>query len=183
MYLDTDVVLALLKAEDWLKSAVDLDARLVDIRREATKTDSGERGVPMPGKVARTIRSYLDYQRPELTGDDSPSNLLLSKFGNALKPDWGTRLPGEYAEIAGVQEVIGHNAAGQPIYKVRAHRLRHSYGTVLLNDGVRLETVSKLMGHSSVKVTEDVYAELLDSTAQEECRSGTPRSRASSRLA
>lgn len=151
---------------------VDTGARVLSIRREATKSKSGVREVPMPGKVARMIEHYLDYDRPLLATDRSPKNLMLSTTGNSLHPNWATRRPGKYAEKAGIQEVIGHTAGDEPkpIYKIQAHRFRHTYGTVLLNDGVRLETVSKLMGHSSVKVTEDIYAELLDTTAQEEYR-------------
>jgi len=151
---------------------IDTGARVLSIRREATKSRSGVREVPMPGKLARMIEHYLDYDRPLLETDDTPRNLIISTTGNSLHPNWATRKPGEYAEDAGVQEVIGYTAGDEPnpIYKIQAHRFRHTYGTVLLNDGVRLETVSKLMGHSSVKVTEDIYAELLDTTAQEEYR-------------
>ena len=41
------------------------------------------------------------------------------------------------------------------------HTLRHSHGSVLLADGVDLATVSERLGHSSVRVTADVYSHAL----------------------
>src|SRR5713101_9380971 len=41
------------------------------------------------------------------------------------------------------------------------HTLRHSHGSVLLADGVDLATVSERRGHSSVRVTADIYSHAL----------------------
>ena len=41
------------------------------------------------------------------------------------------------------------------------HTLRHSHASVLLANGVDLATVSARLGHSSVRVTADVYAHAL----------------------
>ena len=49
-------------------------------------------------------------------------------------------------------------AAGMP--HVTFHDLRRSCGTLLIQQGVSLHVVSKLLGHSSTTVTERVYAHL-----------------------
>jgi integrase len=54
------------------------------------------------------------------------------------------------------------------IKRLTPHRLRRTFGSHLLNEGVRLEVVSKLLGHRSTEVTEDAYAELLDQTVRQE---------------
>ena len=46
--------------------------------------------------------------------------------------------------------------------KVTFHTSRHTYATLLLSKGVRLEVVSKLLGHKSIKTTE-IYAKIVDS--------------------
>jgi integrase/recombinase XerD len=46
--------------------------------------------------------------------------------------------------------------------KVSFHTARHSWAVRVLQKGMRIEYVSKLMGHSSVKHTEG-YAKILDS--------------------
>ena len=43
------------------------------------------------------------------------------------------------------------------------HVLRHTFGSYLISQGADLYSVSKLLGHSSIKMTESVYLELLNS--------------------
>jgi integrase len=43
------------------------------------------------------------------------------------------------------------------------HDLRRSLGTWMLSNGASIESVSKTLGHSSIRVTEQVYAHLLAS--------------------
>lgn len=47
---------------------------------------------------------------------------------------------------------------------VSSHWARHTGATLLLNEGVSMNIVSKICGHSSVKITEQIYAKLLDET-------------------
>lgn len=44
------------------------------------------------------------------------------------------------------------------------HWARHTGATLLLNEGVNMGIVSKICGHSSIKITEQIYAKLLDET-------------------
>lgn len=44
---------------------------------------------------------------------------------------------------------------------VRLHDLRHSYTSLMVASGVDLKTVSTALGHSSIRVTADIYAHLL----------------------
>lgn len=50
------------------------------------------------------------------------------------------------------------------------HLFRKTYGTRLLNRGVRLETVSKCLGHSSTQITQTAYAKLLKHTIIDEVK-------------
>lgn len=46
---------------------------------------------------------------------------------------------------------------------ISLHSLRHSYGSYLLSRGVPFPTVSRLLGHSSPRVTAEVYSHALTS--------------------
>lgn len=47
---------------------------------------------------------------------------------------------------------------------VTSHWARHTGATLLLNSGVDMEIVSRVLGHSSTKMTREVYAKMLDTT-------------------
>lgn len=47
---------------------------------------------------------------------------------------------------------------------VSSHWARHTGATLLLNEGIPMQIVSKICGHSSTRITEQVYAKLLDET-------------------
>lgn len=51
---------------------------------------------------------------------------------------------------------------------VTSHWARHTGATLLLNAGVRLEVVARVLGHSSTEMTRKVYAKLLDDTVARE---------------
>lgn len=41
-----------------------------------------------------------------------------------------------------------------------SHALRHTFGNDMLEDGFSMDSVSRMMGHSSIKITESVYAKV-----------------------
>jgi integrase len=51
------------------------------------------------------------------------------------------------------------------------HTLRHSHGSFLLANGMDLATVSERLGHSSVRVTADVYSHAIRGRDKEAARS------------
>ena len=80
---------------------------------------------------------------------------ILSKYNNKL-PIISNVKYNEYlkvvAQSAGIDKPIS------------SHWARHTGATLLLNEGVDMRIVSKICGHSSIKMTEQVYAKLLDET-------------------
>ena len=47
---------------------------------------------------------------------------------------------------------------------ISSHWARHTGATMLLNEGVDMNIIAKICGHSSTKITEKVYAKILDET-------------------
>lgn len=50
--------------------------------------------------------------------------------------------------------------------KLHTHLGRHTMATILINNGVDLPVIAKILGHSSTKITEAIYARVLDKTVQ-----------------
>ena len=84
--------------------------------------------------VVKEILVKHNYHLPTLTNQ---------KYNSYLK---------EIQEMCGIKQTL------------HSHLARHTCGTLLLNAGVDMLTVSKVLGHSSTKTTEMVYAKLLPET-------------------
>lgn len=59
-------------------------------------------------------------------------------------------------------KVLG-DFTGMPM-KLHSHLARHSFACILLNSGVDLKTISRSLGHSTIKTTEKIYAQMYDNT-------------------
>jgi len=59
-------------------------------------------------------------------------------------------------------------SSGENRSSVSPHTLRRTFGSDLINRGLRLEAVSRLLGHSSTTITERAYAQLLEPTIRKE---------------
>lgn len=54
--------------------------------------------------------------------------------------------------------------------KLHSHLARHTFATLLLNNGVDMKTISRTLGHSSMKITEKIYASMMNETVVENIR-------------
>jgi integrase len=114
------------------------------------RAKSGGRTVPVGAEL---IRLYADYLHGEYGGIDSDYvfvNLWAEPRGQA----WS--YPAAYDLVTRVRVKTGLD--------FDPHWFRHSAATRWLRDGVPVEVVSKLLGHSSVTTTSAVYGHL---TAQD----------------
>ncbi|NQV37558.1 MAG: tyrosine-type recombinase/integrase [Candidatus Marinimicrobia bacterium] len=67
-----------------------------------------------------------------------------------FRPDFVTHKIADYYKLAGIE---GANL----------HSLRKSFGSLLLQNGIAdLYTISRLLGHTSIRTTEKYYVDLLD---------------------
>jgi integrase len=120
---------------------VDLARRLVNIQsRETWKSKQGKRRtIPLSELAANIIASREGK---------SPSPFVFSHKDGKIDEDWASHVFKRYVRRAGL-----------PNQRLRFHSLRHTFSTWLVQSGVSLAEVQKLLGHSSIAVTE-VYAHL-----------------------
>lgn len=141
---------------------VDLEAGLLTVRHSLQrvdgklqlvepKTDRSRRVVAMPATLTRALRDHRVRQLEERLAAGS----RWQEDGFVFTTSIGTPLDGINVTHA-FQAAL--RAAGLP--HQRFHDLRHACATLLLEQGEDLAVVSKLLGHSSLSTTADVYAHL-----------------------
>ena len=102
----------------------------------------------MHGRRAKTGQEYFVLILPKAQEILEKYNYKLPKYSNQ---QYNHRLK-DVAKVANINKPLA------------SHFARHTAGMLLLNNGVRLEVVAKVLGHSSVKITEKVYASVLKKT-------------------
>lgn len=117
-----------------------------------------DRWVPFTEKTRREVTLYL-LRRPPCP--EGFSSILFLSAMNA----WGGNVRGPLG-VGGLGHLWRSLSKFAGVPKINPHSVRHLYGFKALNDGVRLEVVSKLMGHASPGFTLKIYAPLLRETAR-----------------
>lgn len=137
-----------------VKRTADRPARLV---LEEPKTATSRRTVHLPQPTADLLRRHRAGQAAERlaygTGwgaEWAAVNLVFTTtIGTAVDPD-------NFAKALGRITVAAGLGTWTP------HELRHSAASLLIAQGVPLKVVSETLGHSSIRVTADVYGHLLE---------------------
>ena len=117
---------------------LDFDRKLVHVVQSKGNKD---RYLPLSEHLIRGIRTYISAERPK--------TFLFEGTGNPEGKGFDSR----YSQ-RGVQWAVKTVAKQAGILKdVHTHMLRHSFATHLLEDGVNILTVQKLMGHQNIEST------------------------------
>lgn len=132
------------------------------LKFKGTKTERPRR-VELPGSVLAPLEAHSRQQEKfrQQFGTDYRTDLDLifaNPDGTPLKPD----------SISSAVSLLCRRL-GLP-KGASLHTLRHTHGSFLLADGVDLATVSERLGHSSVRVTADVYSHALRGRDQDAAR-------------
>ncbi|MBI4315919.1 MAG: tyrosine-type recombinase/integrase [Chloroflexi bacterium] len=156
-----DLALYYLLGHGGLRISEALDLRFADLdlagRRVRIRDGKGRRDrvVYLTTTAAKGLRRYRELV-PH-AGED----LVLSCQGRPLRYEEAWSRVGRLGEAAGIP-------------KLSPHRLRHTYATHLLNNGLSLEALRRLMGHENMNTTL-IYARLADTTLEQQYRTAIGR--------
>lgn len=131
---------------------IDLESGVIRVRKSlqtlekkdvvtSPKTKKSRRDVPIPEKLREVLREYISS-----IYDLQPDQRIFTHSKDIL-----------YAEMR-----KGSAAAG--LEKIRIHDLRHSYASMLINNGVQALQVSELLGHENIETTLNTYSHLYQKT-------------------
>lgn len=150
---------------------VDLDRRQLRVRRNVQrikqqlvfgtpKTARSLRTISMPERCAAALREHQEVQRRERSaagmswtpGSTQPAGLVFtSPTGRPTDPRSLNRMLTVLCRKANVR-------------RVRVHDLRHTCASLLLAQGVDARTIMETLGHSTITMTLDTYAHVMDTT-------------------
>jgi integrase len=152
---------------------VDFNKQIIRVRQRAdktkalgaTKTPAGRRLIPMAGPVLKVLREWwLAYPFDKETGLVFGS--LAFAASNRGQP-LGNGQP--LTEIGKAQKAAGViKATGKPKYTF--HSLRHFFASVGIAAGFDPKRLQVILGHSSIKMTFDVYGHLFPTPEEDRDR-------------
>jgi integrase len=107
------------------------DKKHIETIIQTPKTRHSIRTVPIPSSLIDTLNKK----------ENKEGYLFLNKQGNLLK---GKNVSSEWTKILKKCN-IPHK---------KFHSIRHTFGSILLQKGVDIETVAELMGHTAISITQ-----------------------------
>jgi integrase len=151
---------------DWQKGTLKVQRQLQRIPRQGflfvqPKTKSGRRTIQLGGQTLLQLRSHLERQRIEqnLTGERWQDQGLMFTSTSGTPIDQ-RNLHRDFKAIL-KKAHLG---------EIRFHDLRHTAASLMLNNGVPVLVVSKILGHAKPSTTTDIYGHLIPMMQEEAAR-------------
>ena len=147
-------------------SNIDFEDKIVHIRRnrlygknvgvyeKGPKTKSSRRDIPLPDALIEDLKVYMLWFEEA----DKDFYSKLDTYYLAVNP---FREPINPCTLIGWLNSIEDKNG---MKRISPHGLRHTYCSLLLSQGVPIQTVSKYMGHSNSTVTLRVYSHFVPDT-------------------
>jgi len=129
-----------------------------ELRLSTPKTDNSRRDVVLTAPVMALLRRQRKAQLVERlrAGDQWQDSGFVFTTENGSPVDGRNLL-----------RVLQSAAKAAGLENVGLHTLRHSAATAMLNAGIPLHVVSRILGHSSVAITGDIYGHIADTSQRE----------------
>jgi len=137
---------------------IDFQGQFIEVRRGfvkgriTTPKNHHLRRVDMSNQLTTALLELRKQRKEETLRNgwrEIPAWLFINDGGGPLDPDnFRHRFFSRILEKAGVR-------------KIRIHDLRHTYASLLLQQGAKLTYVKEQMGHHSISVTVDIYGHLV----------------------
>lgn len=159
-------------------SDCDFDNELISIIRQVgmeyifdnTGKVMGQKVVEKPPK---TENSYRTFKVPSIVIKELQlRQKLIEKNKRVLGEDYhdhdyvSCQKNGEPHSMAAFNTALTKACKKADVPRVSAHDLRHTFATILLENGASLEKISALLGHSSVHTTFEHYCNVMEGKQQ-----------------
>ena len=120
------------------------------IFQDSTKTKNSVRTLPINNKLIELLIMQKNMQKEKLFG--SSDLVVTNELNKPFRPDFLTK---KFKKIIANYNISNFNKL--PL--IRFHDLCHTCATLLYEAGVDIKTIQYWLGHSSIRVTLDIYTE------------------------
>lgn len=140
-----DYTLMLVLLETGIRVSELCDLRIQDVHDDYIRVvgkGNKEREVGISPDVAKLLWKYVHHHRKP--SDDKEVRVFVNRYGQPVTPNGVEQLLIDIKDRACIEGV-----------RVSAHTFRHTFARIYLEQGGEIYRLSRLMGHSSVEVTEE----------------------------
>src|SRR5690554_7356635 len=123
----------LILLRDWSSDVCSSDLRVTGKRDK-------QRLIPFSNLTKEKLKKYIQIRNKEI--ENKSPFLFVKEDGNAMYPKLVYKI------------INNHLKSISTLSKKSPHVLRHSFATVMLNNGAEINSIKELMGHSSLSSTE-----------------------------
>lgn len=145
----------------------ELDINSIDFKENYVRCfgkGKKERIVPMSDYTCNLLKEYIEIYRPMLLKGFLTDKVFISSYGKPI-----TR--------QSVFKIIKKLADEKKIKKeISPHTLRHTFATVLLENGADLRSIGEMLGHENIKTTQ-IYTHLSNNKKREDYDKFHPRNK------
>lgn len=140
----------------WQKSDINRDAKIITIQRSLSRSKDGGYKLKTTKSGKERILGIND-QLASVLDRITHNGLYVIKGTSPMLPVSVNTLTKRYtAALKRANAYLIENGQ-EPVPELSIHKCRHTYATYLVKGGAHLSHVQKLLGHSTVRVTE-IYA-------------------------
>lgn len=123
-----------------------------------------ERVVPKSPMLGKWLVKYLAVRQSFFFGRAIPENIFLSRNGNPLTSTMIDRIIKEAGRACGVADDV----------RISAHTFRHTYAQMQLKSGLDIYSLSRLLGHENISITQTYLNGLRDQEVLKQARNTSP---------
>lgn len=141
-----------------------------------TKSESGHREIPMTNDIYNALADQRQYKMfmgtpRDYTVDGYSNFIFTTKSGKPIAPNGFNNAMKNVVEAYNKREtMMAESDNRQPVLlpHISAHTFRHTGCTRMAEAGIDIKVLQRIMGHSDISITMDVYNHVNDDRIQNE---------------
>ena len=134
-----------------------LNSTKIGVYETTTKTGN-QRYIPLPEETFALLKRYrISQMELQLANGDrwvQTDYVFTQSDGSPIRPDTITQWLAKFSKRKGLPHI-------------NPHAFRHTAASVLIAQGTDVVTVSKMLGHTKVSTTEDIYSHVIEDCKQQ----------------